>query len=158
MWNPKRKDVDSRDALGFVRLENVKAHGRELAAVHEPVQFINPFGRPGWAGYRQWFITWILIEIADEKEWQTAKVIAMQMAEKNNIQSSWIEARPFHRQQARWAAVHEKKPVGRLNEISALVAPAVTKRIATAENMKFHDSILSEVRALLVFFTLRARV
>jgi hypothetical protein len=87
----------------------------------------------------------ILIEITDEKEWQTAKVIAMQMAEKNDIQPSRIETCPFHRQQARWAAVHEKKPVGGLNEISALVTPAVTKSIATAKNMKFHDSIPSGI-------------
>jgi hypothetical protein len=86
----------------------------------------------------------ILIEVTDEKEWQAAKVIAMEMAQKNDIQSSRIKARPLHGQQARWAAVHEKKPVGGLNEISALVAPAVTKSIATAKNMKFHDSILCD--------------
>ena len=123
-------------------MENVKANGRKVAAVHKPVQFINPFRCTGRASYGQWLIARILIEITDEKEWQTTKVITMQMAEKNDIQPSRIEACLFHGQQTCWTAVHEKKPVGGLNEISALVAPAVTEGIATAENMKFHDSIL----------------
>jgi hypothetical protein len=69
-------------------------------------------------------------------------MIAMEMAQKNNIQPTRIEACSFHGQQARRAAVHEEKPVRGLNEISALVAPTVTKSITAAENMKFHDFIL----------------
>jgi hypothetical protein len=142
MRDPKWKNVDSRDQLGFVRMKDVKANGRKLAAIHEPVQFINPLQRPRWASDRQRLIARILMEIAYEKEWQTAKVIAMEMAQKNDIQPTRIEARPFHGQQARRPAIHEEKPVGGLNEISALVAPAVTKSITAAENMKFHDFIL----------------
>jgi hypothetical protein len=141
MRDPKWKSVDSRDQLGFVRLEDMKANWRKVAAVHEPVQFINSFLRTGRASYRQGLIARTLVEIADEKKWQTAKVIAMEVAQKNNIQPARIEARPFHGEQACRAAVHEEKPVGSLNEISALVAPAVTKCIAAAENVKFHDFI-----------------
>jgi len=81
------------------------------------------------------------VQITDEKERETAKVIAMEMAEKNDIQPSRIKACPFHRQQRRRPTVHEKEPVGGVDEITTLVAAAVTERISTAENMKFHDFI-----------------
>jgi hypothetical protein len=68
-------------------------------------------------------------------------VIAMKMAEKNDIQPSRIKACPFHRQQGCRPAVHEEEPVRGFDEIATLVAAAVTERIATAENMKFHDFI-----------------
>ena len=87
----------------------------------------------------QWFVPRILIQITDEKERETAKVIAMEMAEKNDIQPSRIKASPFHRQQRRWPTVHEEKPVGGLDKIATLVAAAVTERISTAEDIEFHD-------------------
>ena len=83
----------------------------------------------------------MLIEITDEEERETAKVIAMEMAEKNDIQPSWIKACPFHRQQRRRPTVHQKEPVGGFDEIATLVAPAVAEGISTAENMKLHELI-----------------
>jgi len=68
-------------------------------------------------------------------------MIAMEMAEKNDIQPSRVKASSFHRQQRRRPTVHEKEPVGGFDEIATLVAAAVAERISTAENMKFHDFI-----------------
>ena len=66
------------------------------------------------------------------------------MAEKDDIQAPGIETCFFHCQQCRWPAVHEKEPIGGFDEITALVAPAITESIATAENVKFHEFIGAE--------------
>jgi hypothetical protein len=68
-------------------------------------------------------------------------VIAMEMAEKNHIQPPRIKPCPFHRQQGCRPTVHEEEPIRGFDEISTLVATAVTEGISTAKNMKFHNFI-----------------
>ncbi len=76
-----------------------------------------------------------------KKKRQTGKVIAVEMAEENDIQTARIEAGSFHGQQCCRPAIHEKEPVGSFNEITALIAPAAAEGISTAKNMKFHNCI-----------------
>lgn len=68
-------------------------------------------------------------------------MIAMKVAEKNNIQPSWVKACPFHRQQGRRSTVHEEEPVGSFDQIATLIPTTVTEGIATAENVKLHEFI-----------------
>src|SRR5262245_54968919 len=67
----------------------------------------------------------------------------MEVAEKNDIQSSRIKACSFHHQQGCRHEVHEEEPSCGFDEICTLDTPAVTERIATAENMKFHNFLAS---------------
>jgi hypothetical protein len=68
-------------------------------------------------------------------------VIAMKVAEKNDIQPPWIKTCPFHRQQGRRSTVHEEEPVGGFDEIATLIPTSVAEGIATAENVKLHEFI-----------------
>jgi hypothetical protein len=68
-------------------------------------------------------------------------VIAMDVAEKNHIQSTRIKTCPFHRQQGCRSAVHKEEPIGGFNEIATLIPTAVTESIATAKNVKLHEFI-----------------
>jgi hypothetical protein len=76
----------------------------------------------------------------DEQERQAAEVIAVEMADKNRVQTARVVARALHGQQGRRAAVQEKKSVFGLEEISALVAPAAAKGVAATEYVKFHGA------------------
>ena len=93
----------------------------------------------------QWLVPRVLIKGVDEEERETAKVVAMKVAEKNDIQPPWIKAGLFHRQQRRRSTVQQEEPVGGFNEIATLVAAAVAEGIATAENMKLHELILRAI-------------
>jgi hypothetical protein len=62
-------------------------------------------------------------------------VIAVEMAEKNRVEAEGVDTCPFHSQQRRWTAIHKEKAVFGFDKISALIAPATAKGVATAENV-----------------------
>ena len=68
-------------------------------------------------------------------------MIAVEMAKKNRIQVSGVQACSFHSQQSCRPAIHEEVPVGGFHEIAALVAAAATERVSTTENMNFHFGV-----------------
>lgn len=65
-------------------------------------------------------------------------MVTVEMAEKNNIEAPRIEAGSFHPQQCRRPTVHEKESIGGFNEITALIAAAITESISTTDNVKLH--------------------
>jgi len=76
----------------------------------------------------------------DEQERQAAEVIAVEMADKNRVQTTRVVARALHSQQGRGAAVQKKVSLIGFDEVCALVAPAAAKSVAAAEYVKFHGA------------------
>src|SRR3972149_9899998 len=123
----------------------MKVHRRQLAsgrtAVHQPEKLIYFFFNSRRTGDVQGFSAGALMEKLDEQERQAAEVIAVEMADKNHVQTPRVETCALHGQQGRGSAVQKKRPVAGLDEISALVAAAAAKSIAAAENMQFHGAV-----------------
>src|SRR3989304_2676138 len=120
----------------------MKVHRRQLAsgrtAVHQPEKLIYFFFNSRRTGDGQGFSAGPLMEKLDEQERQAAEVIAVEMADKNHVQTPRVETCALHGQQGRGTAVQKKRPVAGLDEISAWVPPAVAKGVGGPEYVKFH--------------------
>jgi hypothetical protein len=78
------------------------------------------------------------VKIFDQKKRHAAEMIAVQMAQKNHIETARIDGGALHRKQRARPAVQEKQPIGGFDQISALMASATAECIAAAENVEFH--------------------
>src|SRR5688572_19958212 len=96
----------------------------------------------------QWLFAIFLVEVFNKEKRQTGKVIAMQVAQENDVQPTGIKAELLHCQQRCRAAVQQEQPVRSFDQISTLITAAATKCITAAEYIKFHfitSTILNQV-------------
>src|SRR3989304_7644223 len=88
-------------------------HRRQLAsgrtAVHQPEKLINLFFSSRRTGDMQGFVAGRLMEKFDEQKRQAAEVIAVEMADKNRVQTARVETCALHGQQGRGTAVQKKR-------------------------------------------------
>jgi len=143
MRHAKRKDADAPDGLFSVWLQDMKARRRQWPGVrgltkHDLEQGACPLLGAWRAGHLQRLDARIFVESIQEKKGQATEVVAVEMAQKHDIQLPRVEARPLHSEQRRGPAVQEKEPIPRIDEVAAVVSASAPEGITATEDVKFH--------------------
>ena len=84
-------------------------------------------------------------------------MVAVEVAQKDRVDTRGVESRALQREERRRAAVEEKHAAAGLDEIAAVVAPAAAESVAAAENRELHARP-SVAKLILLFMTSKSRL
>ena len=135
-----------RRGLAGVSFRELQGEGNRAArqfAVHRPVQRPHPLLGSARADDGQRPAPRSFVQIFEKQERQPAEMVAVQMADRHEVDLLRGDLQRLQCEQRRGPAVEQKPGVRGLHQIPALASAAVEERVARAEYRYAHDSSLN---------------